>query len=207
MYTEALSQYSKCTNTPHLHNILHQFNDLATVEGDYFLCRQHQMQVIAKLLKTIPLDLASKYSISMCPVNTTDKRSMNLIAKFALKIASGGAPGLRARMSTTAPKSFKELSYLCDTHHELELFMWLSNRFPGNEVEQQRAFALKNHAIDLISSGLSYTEHLKLDHDYILRDNRLRRAWKLANETSPEAQDYLAFNNEDEIEYEDEDVA
>ena len=201
IYSETLSKFTESNDdSHHLHNILRQFNDMATVEGDYFLCRQNQMQIIAKMLKMIPLDLATKYSISTCPVNTTDMRSLEIIKRFALKKALGESPGLTTKMYAHKPISFEELSHMCDVHHELELFIWLSTRFPGNDVEQQRAFALKEHAIKLISDGLSKSQQLKLDHDYIKRDARLRRAWKLANENSPEAEDYFAYIIDDEFE-------
>ena len=167
-------------DTSDLGNILKQFDNMATVKGDYFLCRQNQIQIIAKLLEDVPIDLASKYTISMSPVNTTDKRALDILKRFSVKLGLGERPGLRVRVGINQfPKTFEQISHLCDVHHSLELFLWLSMRFPGNEVEQTAALTLKEHVIDLISGGLQNSEHhVPLEHDFIDRDHRLRRSWE-----------------------------
>lgn len=75
-------------------------------------------------------------------------------------------------------KSFDDLSKLCGMHSELELFLWLSTKFPGNAVELQTAHAMKEEVISYINQGLHKSENLKLDHCYIQRDTKLRESWK-----------------------------
>jgi len=203
LYTDAIEKYSPDVNLSHMHDVLFQFNKMATVQGDYFLCRQKQMQMIAKMLKDIPLDQDSKYTISMCPVNTSDIRAMDIIKRFSIKRALGEAAGLKARVAPKRPTSFDELSTMCDMHHELELFLWLSMRFPGNIVEQQAALSLKDRVIDLIEEGLVTSEHLKLEHDYIKRDKRLRNNW-IENNGNKSAYPFLDDEIEDDDFYDDE---
>jgi hypothetical protein len=74
-------------------------------------------------------------------------------------------------------KTFDDLGQLCSVHNELELFLWLHNRFPAtaNVVERQSALALKEKTINYINEGLA-SDSLKVDHCYILRDQKLRQA-------------------------------
>jgi hypothetical protein len=53
-----------------------------------------------------------------------------------------------------------ELSDLCTKHNIVDLYLWLSNRFPGNFVEREMALRQKAFAIALIQESLAT---LKLD--------------------------------------------
>jgi len=53
------------------------------------------------------------------------------------------------------PRSFDELSQLCNTYGDLELFLWLQRKFPpGNLMETHTATVLKEDAIRLIAETL-----------------------------------------------------
>jgi hypothetical protein len=81
---------------------------------------------------------------------------MDVLKRFAAKLAAGQVAGLTRSMVPKAPKSFDDLSRLCGIFSELELFMWLQRKFPpGNVMEQQTAQSLKEQAIHMIAHGLS----------------------------------------------------
>jgi hypothetical protein len=46
-----------------------------------------------------------------------------------------------------------ELSDLCTKHNIIDLYLWLSNRFPAHFVEREQAIAQKAFAITLIQQG------------------------------------------------------
>ena len=101
-------------------------------------------------------------------------------------------------------KSFEDLSQLCSIHNQLELFIWLHNKFPGsNAMEEQAALAFKERTISLINKGLAESERLRLDHCYIKRDAAIRAAWKGRQKRKKadmdEFDDYLPHSELDEI--------
>lgn len=176
MFSESLEKYGLSKDFDKLDKILVQFSDMATVKGDYFLCRQTPMKLIARYLRDLQISIEDKYTLTMAPVQSQNQESMAVLRKFAIKYAASQTAGLTVSMLPKPAKTFDDLSQLCSTYNELELFLWLHNRFPANAnvVEQQSALAMKEKAIKYINKGLSDSETLKLDHCYITRDNRLR---------------------------------
>ena len=77
-----------------LHKILIQFSEMATLQGDFFLCRQTPMRVIAKFLNDIDMPLSEKYTLCMSPANHTSVHTMTTLKKFAMKHAAGQVSGV-----------------------------------------------------------------------------------------------------------------
>jgi hypothetical protein len=177
LFSQALQKYGLSRDVNNLDKILSQFSDMATIKGDYVLCRQREMRIVARWLRDLDIPVRDKYTLTMAPVSTHCQRAMNTLRRFAIKHAAGEASGL-GRTILKPPKTFEHMSNLCSVHNELELFLWLHNKFPGNIVEQQAALALKEQAISYISKGLIETERLRLDHCYIKRDNFVRQAYR-----------------------------
>jgi ATP-dependent RNA helicase SUPV3L1/SUV3 len=161
-----------------LHSLLEKFNEMASVKGDFFLCRRTPMLVIAQKLAPLDLTIKEKYTLCMCPVNMQSKHSMEVLIRFATKLAAGEVSGVSSRTPLVRPKSFEDLARLCGLYNELELFLWLQNKFSGSIMEEQTALARKELAIKLIGEALSSADKLKLDHCYISRDKQLRDSWK-----------------------------
>ena len=61
-FSDALEQLGMRHGTKNLHTILQQFNDIASVKSDFFVCRQDPMVNIAKAIA--PYDLAIVSCIS-----------------------------------------------------------------------------------------------------------------------------------------------
>ena len=94
-------------------------------------------------------------------------------------------------------KNSNDLALLCSIYSEVELFIWLQNKFPPvNLMEQQAALAKRDMATNLISLGLDEAERLKLDHCHIQRDARLRMVWTQAQEKI--ADDDIEVNDRDD---------
>jgi len=62
--------------------------------GDFFLCRQLQMRVLAKAISDLTLSIEDKYTLCSAPVNESCPRSIAVVRKFAQKLASGEIPGV-----------------------------------------------------------------------------------------------------------------
>lgn len=86
---------------------------------------------------------------------------MDIVRRFAAKKATGQSSGLTKNMIPKPPKTFRDLARLCLIFGELELFLWLQRKFPpGNMIEQQAAFAMRERAIQYISDGLNNVRKL-----------------------------------------------
>lgn len=180
MFSVALEKYGLSKDFDKLDKILGQFSDMATVQGDYFLCRQTPMKVIARHMRDLHISIEDKYTLTMAPVQPQNSQSMATLQNFALKYSTGQAAGITKSMIPKPAKSFEDIGALCSLHNELELFIWLHNRFPANTnaVEQQTALAMKEKAITLINNGISESDKLKMKHCYVARDLRLRQELK-----------------------------
>jgi ATP-dependent RNA helicase SUPV3L1/SUV3 len=96
-----------------LHKTLKRFSEMASVQSDFFLCRQKAMHEIARSITSFPLTIREKYTLCMCPVNIENPYSMDVLRRFASKLAAGEASGLTHSMAPSKPKSFDDLSRLC----------------------------------------------------------------------------------------------
>lgn len=179
LFSEALGAYQLDEDHTNLHQILRQFSAMATVRGDFFLCRQTEMRNIAKRLKQVSLPLRDAYTMCLSP---TTENSMKILENFAWKYSQGQASGLPSRSVPRKAKSFDDLSYLCGLYSDGDLFLWLQLKFPpSNAVEYQAALARKEKTLEFINEALANTESLKLNHCYIRQATRHRTAWDAEN--------------------------
>jgi ATP-dependent RNA helicase SUPV3L1/SUV3 len=77
-----------------LHQLLPMFNEMAVVQGNYFLCRQNDMQLIAKILSKYDLPLSEKYTFCMAPIDSSAAIPMNTLRNFAQKRVECAEAGL-----------------------------------------------------------------------------------------------------------------
>lgn len=193
LFSEALGAYNLDDDHSALHNVLRQFSAMATVRGDFFLCRQTEMKTIAKRLKNVPLPLTDAYTLCLSPTN---ENSMKILENFATKYAQGQVSGLPSRSVPKKAKSFDDLSYLCGLYTDADLFLWLQMKFPpSNAVEAQTALARKEKTLEFINEALANTERLKLNHSYLRQATRHRAVWESEN-----GADDTVFENDDTVE-------
>jgi hypothetical protein len=58
-FSDALEQLGMRHGTKALHQILQQFNDIASVKSDYFVCRQDDMVKVAKSIAPFDVTIVS----------------------------------------------------------------------------------------------------------------------------------------------------
>ena len=135
-------------------------------DGSYFVCRHDEMSSLSNRLHDTlgMMPLTDGFTFCMAPVKTSDRLSFTMLVAFADAWAHGKPTSLNVRFPSAAPTNVIELSELCVKHNIVDLYLWLSNRFPGNFVERELALVQKAHAIGLIQQGL---ENLDLDLDDI----------------------------------------
>ena len=92
------------------------------------------------------------------PGRISDPLSLSMLIKFAEAWAQGRPTSINVRFGHKPPSNVLELTDLCTRHNIIDLYLWLSNRFPGNFVERELALRQKDHAILLIQKGLKHLE-------------------------------------------------
>ena len=95
LFNEALKAHDELGKEyDNLHKILIQFSEMATLQGDFFLCRQTPMRAIAKFLNDVDMPVSDKYTLCMSPASHTSGQTMSTLKKFAIKHAAGQVSGL-----------------------------------------------------------------------------------------------------------------
>lgn len=181
LFSDAIQEYQMEIDG-NISKILKKFATMATLDGDYFLCRQKSMEIIAKQLTDLPLDISDKYTLCMAPLSSNKKESISTLRSFAVKQSRGRLSGLDRKHEPMPASSFEELSKLCSIHSDIGLFLWLLRRFPGNNVDEQTALSLQGRSVELIDRGLAATDRLKLNHCHVSRDARLRKVVRKKND-------------------------
>jgi len=190
--------------SPHLHWLLQEFNDMAVVKGNFFLCKVNDMDIIARWLKNIPLEISDKYNLTMAPISTQNPKAKDVLVKYGEKIAAGEVPGITRSTPLKRAKTFHDLATLCLIYSEVELFIWLQNKFPPiNLMEQQAALAKREMAFNYITLALEEAERLQLKHCHIDRDKKLRKVWTekhgIITDDGFDAEDSHGESVEDEV--------
>ena len=134
-------------------------------------------------------------------------KSRDVIVKYGQKMAAGEVPGLTRSSPLKRAKTFNDLASLCSVYSEVELFLWLQNKFPPiNLMEQQTALAKRDLTSDLISQALADAEKLRLDHCHIDRDKKMRKTWEEEQQRMEEEEDSEEEEEEDGLDEYDRDA-
>lgn len=92
-FSHALSTLKINEDYDDLYVILQKFTEMATLQGDFFLCRQTPILRIAKFLAEVPLSLADKYTFCMAPVKTDDPKQMEVLKDYAFSLSRNEVRG------------------------------------------------------------------------------------------------------------------
>ncbi len=95
-------------------------------------------------------------------------------SRLAATYAQNRPVPLKVRLSTSLPRDLDDFSTLCAKHNVLELYLWLSFRFPKYFIErdmclQQKNFALQQIEATLMSTTMSQTYSFSTEYSK-LRD-------------------------------------
>ena len=140
-----------------LASLLERFVELAQMDGRYFLCEHDDMSTVANWLHSIPLSLADTFIFANAPVNTRDPLAMAMLYQFAATYAQLRPVALNVRLTRSRPRDLFEFADLCQKHNVLDLYLWLSFRFPKFFVERDLCLEQKAYAVGLIEKSLDTT--------------------------------------------------
>jgi len=137
-----------------LSTLISKFVQLSQIDQRFFMCDHLSIIVISNWLHTIPLSVADRFIFSSCPVNISDSLSMTLLYQFAAKYALQRPVAVNIRLSLQAPRNLDEFGDLCMRHNILDLYLWLSNRFPKYFIERDMCLQQKSFAAQMIEDTL-----------------------------------------------------
>ncbi|KAG2212298.1 hypothetical protein INT47_001657 [Mucor saturninus] len=112
--------------------LLQKFEDMASLNGDYFLCNYRDQKAIAEKLEHIKLPLRDLYQFVTAPVSTRNEKSMDVIETLAKKFSESEICTLDdvITLPNVTPTSPEGLMSLENNHKNIMLYMWLSLRYP-----------------------------------------------------------------------------
>jgi len=132
--------------------LLDKFASLARLDNDhYFLCDYEDMKEVAKLLECIrDLDLRSRYTFVISPVDTNNRVAMSYLLHYAkqfslgrkVKLSLKNSSRFRAKRKRESPNSL--LEDLETLFHVCDLYLWLAMRFEGEFSDIDLATKTKN---------------------------------------------------------------
>eukprot|EP01034_Spumella_vulgaris_P021411 gene21412-27441_t len=145
-----------------LSTVVERFVKLSKTDSRYFICDYDSLLVVSNWLHTIPMSVADKFLFSTAPVNIRDPISMHVLYEFAAIYAQQRPVPLNVRLMKKMPRDLEAFTSLCVKHNVLELYQWLSFRFPKYFIERDSCLRLKTFAINqiertLMSSSMSQT--------------------------------------------------
>jgi len=134
--------------------LMARFVELARIDGRYFMCEHEDLVTVANWLHSIPLTLEDRFLFANAPVNTNSALGMNLLYHFASGYAQSRPVSTNVRIPKNIPTDVKQFIDLCAKHNVLDLYLWLSNRFPKYFVARDTCLEQKRQAITLIEKCL-----------------------------------------------------
>ncbi|KAF7721322.1 hypothetical protein EC973_004866 [Apophysomyces ossiformis] len=141
--------------------LLAKFEDIASVDGSYFLCNYEDQKKIADTIQEIPLEIRDRYQFVTAPVNSRKQQGLDTIKHLAKVFSEGGRCKLEELVDIpqAAPTGLAGLNKLEMSHKQIILYMWLSLRYPDVYVtSQDDAIEIKTRCEQLIDEGLRSTD-------------------------------------------------
>lgn len=148
---------------PHLSlcNLIDLFIDLCEFDSSaYFICDMENFKLLANTIQHINVPLRSRYIFCCAPINTKLPFSVAMFTKFVRQFSNSEpvtSNWVRNNIGwpLKEPKKIDELTHLETVFDVLELYLWLSYRFPDMFPDPDGIRGLQAELDLLIYSGVS----------------------------------------------------
>jgi ATP-dependent RNA helicase SUPV3L1/SUV3 len=132
-----------------LSNLIQIFMSICKIDnGQYFLCNFEEIKNLAEMIDHIPIPLKAKYTFCTSPISTRDIFVSSCFVKFVRSYSNNEPVTVECLQSIinwklSTPTNLNELLHLESVFDTLDLYLWLSFRFPTifsqpNEIAQMR---------------------------------------------------------------------
>ncbi|XP_078358132.1 ATP-dependent RNA helicase SUPV3L1, mitochondrial-like [Oculina patagonica] len=137
------------------------FESVVQLDGaNYFMCDLEDKKFVAKKLRGIPLSITDQYVFSTAPINIKKQLTIDLTVQFAECVCRDSAmtsSKLQASLKwpPRVPRSLEQLQHLEALHEGLDLYLWLSYRFPHIFVDQEHVCEMQDRVEAIIGEAVS----------------------------------------------------
>ncbi|KAK6644605.1 hypothetical protein RUM43_000872 [Polyplax serrata] len=123
---------------PHstLSNLMEILISLSTIDDSlYFICDTNDFRFFAEMIEHISLPLRVKYVFCSAPINKKSQFTSSVFLKFAKMYSANNVITFNwicqvINWPVSTPTTIKELVHMEAIHDALDLYLWLSYRFP-----------------------------------------------------------------------------
>ncbi|CAH0629021.1 unnamed protein product [Chrysodeixis includens] len=193
---------------PHasLSSLMDIFVHLCTVDDSlYFMCNTEAFKFLAEMIQHVPLPLRARYVFCCAPINN----KLPFVCATFLKMVrqySRNEPltknwlGNAVDWPLPAPKTIMDLVHLESVFDVLELYLWLSYRFPDMFPDVKLVRDMETELDAIIQQGIFQITRLLRNSEQVLRDDpsmaamnnkRHTRALKSSDESKGKLSDLL----------------
>ncbi|RVE42605.1 hypothetical protein evm_012746 [Chilo suppressalis] len=163
---------------PHatLSSLMDIFVHLCTVDDSlYFMCNTEAFKFLAEMIQHVPLPLRARYVFCCAPINN----KFPFVCATFLKMVrqySRNEPITRNWMCSAiewplpSPKTIMDLVHLESVFDVLELYLWLSYRFPDMFPDVRLVREMETELDDVIRQGIFQITRLLRNSEQILQD-------------------------------------
>ena len=182
-----------------LKDLIEMFNLIAQLDENFFVSPSYEFKEIANLLASVDLPLQAKFKFCIAPANVNKSPlTATMLLKYAQRFSEGKAVRVGSiknwiKYPLSPPKNVQALDSLEKINDSLELYCWLSYRFPAIFDDLPNVNALMNEVADLIEQGLTYlklskTESSSLKKQAHRNETKESRVAKLNQQLKEEAE-------------------
>ncbi|KAJ3309449.1 hypothetical protein HDV04_006027 [Boothiomyces sp. JEL0838] len=167
-----------------LADLLTRFQELATLDQNYFFCNLKDLCRLAEALEGIPLTLKDRYTFIQSPCGKHDQ-IMDCFTDFANKHSTDTVVYIKDYIQF---QNTGNLSTLETLHKIIILYLWLGQRFPETFVDLEEALVLKVKIEERINEKLqsmSFRKRKRMFEEEHLQQ-LMKQQERLLNSTSDE---------------------
>ncbi|GBB92372.1 hypothetical protein RclHR1_00200005 [Rhizophagus clarus] len=146
--------------------LLEKFEDLARVDGQFFLCNFDAQKAIAKSIEHVDLTIPERFVFATSPVNISDPKLVSIIKKFAEHYSERKPILLSSivRLDVKIPEDMLGLSHIESKHRIIMLYLWLSYRLSESFLNTQEALEMKSKCEMMIHQSLQSLKFSRKRH-------------------------------------------
>ncbi|KAG6448066.1 hypothetical protein O3G_MSEX005306 [Manduca sexta] len=170
---------------PHatLSSLMDIFVHLCTVDDSlYFMCNTEAFKFLAEMIQHVPLPLRARYVFCCAPINN----KLPFVCATFLKMVrqySRNEPITKNWLANTvdwplpSPKTIMDLVHLESAFDVLELYLWLSYRFPDMFPDVKLVRDMETELDAIIQQGIFQITRLLRNSDQMLREEETADAY------------------------------
>ncbi|KAF0733463.1 hypothetical protein Ae201684P_005207 [Aphanomyces euteiches] len=134
--------------------LLDKYVSLARLDGGFFMCKFADIKEAASLIAHIPMDLSERFTFCMAPTNLRNPLAKRIFVEYVTAHANGKEVPLDIFLPKMSPKNEAALRDIEIKAKIIDVYLWLSFRFPETFKQQSTALELKEQVLELVEAGL-----------------------------------------------------